>query len=591
MNNKTCTGIILFFILVLAVLFRFWNIADVPPGLYHDEAINGNNALEVLETGRFKIFYPENNGREGLYINMLTASLAIFGKEAWAIRIVSALFGTLTVLGVYLLTRELFWNTDVQIQNVKIKMQNDNVKSKNVTFLTVIFHFALYMLHSIRQVIMLPKNELLALLSSFFLATSFWHINFSRIGFRGILVPFFLVWSFYFLYRAIRTIREELETSIKPELFSVLGGILFGLGFHTYIAYRLAPLLLIPPFLLALFEYKKGITNKCSPCMLILFLFFAFIAALPIGYYFLQNPADFAGRSAQVSAFTVENPLIIIGKNTVQTIGMFFWTGDYNWRHNIAGAPMLWWPISILFLIGIIVSIRTQIQNVKIKMQNDNVKSKNVTFLTVIFHFNFYILHSFLATTHGFLLLWLVVMSLPAIISSEGIPHALRTIGMIPPVIILSACGLVWLLEVVGSWLQKQKSAWPQKHNQLHRIRTELGILTIIFLIILPIFVWRDYFIVWATHTETRAAFNEEFTEIGRSLTNFPQDIPKYVMVNADGVLVRGIPMPAQSIMFFADGTIASRGIPTTNNIIYILPEDEDMLEKISGPYVSVSLK
>src|SRR3989338_6337276 len=41
-----------------------------PPGLYPDEAMDGNNALSALHTGDFKVFYPPNNGVEGLYANI-----------------------------------------------------------------------------------------------------------------------------------------------------------------------------------------------------------------------------------------------------------------------------------------------------------------------------------------------------------------------------------------------------------------------------------------------------------------------------------------------------------------------------------------
>lgn len=145
-------------ILILAIFLRLWQIDSVPPGLYPDIAINGNDALDTLATGQFKVFYPENNGREGLFIWLIALSFKIFGPAVWSLRLVSAVFGIFTVWGLYLLTRRLF-------------------------------------------------NKNIALLSSFFLAVSFWHINFSRLGFRAILVPFFLVWSFYFLFRGIAEIR------------------------------------------------------------------------------------------------------------------------------------------------------------------------------------------------------------------------------------------------------------------------------------------------------------------------------------------------------------------------------------------------
>lgn len=102
--------LILIAIMAIAVFFRLWKLDSIPPGLYPDVAINGNEALEALKSGNFKLFYPENNGREGLFINLISLSFAVFGVSIWSIKIVAAIFGILTVLGVYLLTQEVFQN-------------------------------------------------------------------------------------------------------------------------------------------------------------------------------------------------------------------------------------------------------------------------------------------------------------------------------------------------------------------------------------------------------------------------------------------------------------------------------------------------
>ena len=178
--------ILLIFVIGVASFLRLYNIDETPPGLYPDEAMNGNNALEVLATGEYKVFYPENNGREGLFINIQALSVYIFGNEPWALRGVSALFGILTVLGLYFLTKELFSCEIIKIyEGTKVKI---------------------------------------ALLSSFFLATSFWHILFSRIGFRAIMAPFFLTWGIYFLLLALRQIKEQ-----KTPKFYILNSIFSGI--------------------------------------------------------------------------------------------------------------------------------------------------------------------------------------------------------------------------------------------------------------------------------------------------------------------------------------------------------------------------
>ncbi|MFC1625338.1 ArnT family glycosyltransferase [Patescibacteria group bacterium] len=438
MNKKTVFFLII--ILFIGSFFRLWQLDSVPPGLYPDEAINGNNAREALETGNYKWFYLDNNGREGLYINTIALSLKFFGNEPWAIRLVSTIFGILTILGLFLLTRKLF-------------------------------------------------NDRIALFSSFFLAISFWHIIFSRIGFRAIMAPFFLVWAFYFLYSKR----------------AVLAGLLFGLGFHSYIGYRIAPLILAIPFWHLWKQKQKKI--------IIIFLISTFIAGLPLGWYFLNNPSDFFGRTSQISIFSSESPLQNLGINIAKTFQMFFFIGDSNWRHNFSGAPQLWWPVAILFLIGFILSMKRK---------------------------------------SWFVLSWFIIMFLPVVVSNEGIPHALRAIILIPPVMIFAGIGMNYIYKKI-----------PKKF---------LPITLLIFFSIITLQTYNQYFQKWAQSTHTYHAFTGKYWDLGQELKTLPSSMTKkYVIVNVDGVLVNGVPMPAQTVMF------------STNNdpdIIYILPEEVDSIRQ-----------
>jgi len=289
--------LLLIFILAIATFFRLWKLTLIPPGLYPDVAINGNDALETLRTGNFKVFYPENNGREGLMMWLIALSFSVFGVNIWSIKIVAAIIGILTVLGLYFLTKELF-----QIGNW--------------------------------------KNEVIALLASFFLATSFWHVNFSRIGFRAILLPFILVFGFYFLLKGFRTQRF---------LNFIVSGILFGFGFYTYISYRFI-VLLLPLVLLCWWSiYQKEKLQKKYLSLVICYLSLVILIALPLGIYFLQHPQNFISRASQTSVFSTENPLKELTKSFIFHLGMFNFYGDPNWRHNFAGAPMLFWPSEFYF--------------------------------------------------------------------------------------------------------------------------------------------------------------------------------------------------------------------------------------------------
>ena len=494
--------IFLLLILALAVFWRFWNLEQIPPGLYPDVAVNGTNALEALKTDQFKLFYPDNNGREGLFINLIASSFWLFGASIWAIKVIPALFGSLTVLGLFLLTKQIF------------------------AFMPR------------------AKAEFIALLSTFFIAVGFWHVNFSRIGFRAIMVPFFLVWSFYFLFKGKNEISNRTWTWI-------LAGLFFGLGFHTYIAYRAAPLILLPIVVLEIIAYWprfKMLLARHRPTKTLLKriyisdgwwrwdVFFAvlIIVALPMGIYFLSHPQDFFGRAGQVSIFSSANPLKELLVSTVKTLGMFNVRGDCNWRHNYACQPELLWPVGIFFLIGFFWSV-VQI------FRPANYKRKKwlalITYWTLIF--------------------WLFTMLLPDFLSAEGLPHALRAIGAIPPVYIFSGLGLFLIFDFLRNRFAKKGVA--------------LIALYLILFVTLGLIAYAEfnkYFFDWGLRKEVKAEFTQRLVDEGNYLNSLPDGIEKYVMVNETGVPVPypdGIPMPAQTIMFITYGR---------PNIKYLLPSE-----------------
>ena len=466
-------------VIILGSFLRFYLIKDVPPGLYPDEAMNGNNALEALATGKFKVFYPENNGREGLFINLQAISLKIFGNEPWALRMVSALFGTLTILGLYLVTKELF-----STLSPKPEISNS-------------------------------KPQIIALLSSFFLATSYWHLNFSRIGFRAILLPFFATFGLYFLLKGLR----EGKT-----LNLVWAGIFTGLGFYSYIAFRFVPFILAVPITWYLWQWHKDKISKCIPCLAALFILITLAVALPIGFYFFQNPQDFIGRSGQVSIFSAASPVKEFLKSNLATLGMFFIRGDCNWRHNYACQPELHYLVSLFFLIGILITVKNIF-----KPQTLN----KITSLTLV----------------G----WFFFMTLPATLTREGLPHALRSIGLIPPAMIFAGLGAYGIIEKILEWFEKQKQKWPQKQGQIDRIKKELSLLFILVLLFIPLTAYRVYFIYWGSNANTFFGFSSDLLHAGKFLNDLPKEIKKYVMVNLDGVDIRGFPAPAQTIMFATD--------------------------------------
>src|SRR3954468_13052520 len=190
--TKRQTLLLLFCVLAVAAGVRFAALGSIPHGVWLDEALKGIEGIESVRTGHFQIFYPANNGREGLWIAVIGYSESIFGVNQFGLRFASALVGTLTVLFVFLLAREFF-------------------------------------------------SDRVALLAAWFTATGFWHVLFSRLAFRGILVPLLLTASLYFLLRA----EEAFNSANRRDAWmsAIVGGVFFGLGFYSYIAFRVTPLL------------------------------------------------------------------------------------------------------------------------------------------------------------------------------------------------------------------------------------------------------------------------------------------------------------------------------------------------------------
>ena len=463
--SKRKAIIFLLIIIAIAAFFRLWQLGTIPPGIYPDEAMNGNDALSSLQNWNFKVFYPENNGREGLFIWLISLSFWFFNPSIWAFKLVPSIFGILTVFGLYLLTKELF-----------------SQYSEN-------------------------RSRCIALSASFFLAISFWHINFSRIGFRAILVPFFLVFGFYFLFKGFRK---------KKAVHLIISGLFLGLGFYTYIPYRFVVLLLLIALIGWWLIYKKENLQRKFFILTLYCLLFTFIIALPIGAYFLKNPGGFFGRATGVSIFSQGNPIYNLAKSIVLHLGMFNFYGDGNWRHNFAGSPQLLWPVGLLFLFGIILSIKELIVSAINKNRS-------------------------LLVTHCLILSWLFIMLLSGFLSFEGIPHSLRAIGVTPVIYIFTALAAYWLYE-------KIKIFFKTKYQKI-----AFYICLSILLLTITYAQFDKYFFQWAKNPETKNAFSENYLETGKYLNSLPDNVQKYVIVNQEGTPVpypNGIPVPAQTPMF-----------------------------------------
>ena len=187
---------------IVAAGLRLLDLEGIPPGFYHDEAINGVAALEIIDGLRPMLYGFDV--REPLYLYGVAASVALFGNNAWAVRLPAALSGILTIPIVFLLARRLF-------------------------------------------------GRWVALVAAAGLALAFWHLSLSRFGVRGVTVPLVTSLCFYFLWRGLQ-MRAPGERS--HFLSFALAGLFLGLCAYTYIAARAVPLV-VAGFMLWQFAFQR----------------------------------------------------------------------------------------------------------------------------------------------------------------------------------------------------------------------------------------------------------------------------------------------------------------------------------------------
>jgi 4-amino-4-deoxy-L-arabinose transferase-like glycosyltransferase len=427
MGKVARVDIIAILILVcIAASFRFHRLDEIPIGLWRDEAANGLEALRVLD-GDHGIFFGT---REPTFIYLTAMSIAFLGRNPLAIRIVAAIAGTATIPLIYLLVKELFRSTDQRVRPI-------------------------------------------ACLTSLWLATSYWHINFSRLGFRGILLPLLASLSFYFLWRGWNELTGSLQVGASQRfptlLWLAIAGLCFGLSLYSYIPSRFLPLVLLPflGYILAGRWRKQPLLPSPLTACVLFGLSFLLVFA-PLGMYFLADPGSFLARSgvSVLNASQSEPAVILLGKNTLRQLAMFGFVGDPNTRHNPAGRPAFDLFTLSFFLIGVAVSLR---------------RSRQMPYL--------------------FALSWFSVMLLPAILTFPELPHSLRAIGALPVAYVFPALGV----ERVWQWLKARQVSLKSRY-------AFAGLLALSFLL-MSLFTYGDYFAPVVEELELIKAFDPRFVK------------------------------------------------------------------------------
>lgn len=392
-NKNFLLGLILSF----AFLLRIHNLSQVPNGLYWDEMDVGYQAYSIFTTGRDYFgnvlpvhFHSFGDWRVPLYIYTSVPTVFLFGLTSLGVRLPAVIFGTIGILFVYLLTKELFGKKEV------------------------------------------------ALLAASVLAFSPWHIQYSRMAFEQTLVLTTFLAGAYFFFASFK----------NPKLLA-LSALSFGLSPW---AYNTAKLFVPAVLAVLLVLYRKQILALPKRYLKISALVLIFLA-LPLLFGTLfgrggmrfteltiftnthirqeaQRKLDEAAVARYGEKLVGKRPAVIdkLAHNkftywaNIATANYFqsfstdflFLNGDSNLRHSPSSVGQMYKVEAIALVLGIIA---------------------------------LYMARKRYPREARLLLFWTALAPLPSAITLDGGTHASRLFFLLPPLSMFVALGVYFVYK------------------------------------------------------------------------------------------------------------------------------------------------
>lgn len=384
--KKKYIWLILTAIIILAAVFRLWQLGNIPPSPDWDEAAIGYDAYSLIHTGQdqFGKYLPVvlrslDDYKPALYAYLTIPSILVFGLTVFAVRFPSAILGILSVLAVFYLVREIF-------ENYRYK-------------------------------------DYLSLISSFLMAISPWSIQFSRVGFESNVGTTFNIFAALFFLKGLK----------KPWLLS-FSAISAAFAIYTYQSEKVfTPLLM---FALALI-YRKRLFSL-NKKYIISAIIVGIIVVLPMITYLLTDQTSLA-RVKKTSIFTSQTDVL---KTDIQKLNRDKENGDrlgvildnrrLVYAKTVAEGYLSHFDLNWLFLKG----------------DNERHHAPNMGLL-YLFELPFLLFGIYMLIFGDLdrkakllVFLWILIAPLPASITT-GVPHAVRTLNFLPTYQIITALGIL----------------------------------------------------------------------------------------------------------------------------------------------------
>jgi 4-amino-4-deoxy-L-arabinose transferase-like glycosyltransferase len=320
----------------------------------------------------------------------------------------------------------------------------------------------------------------LALLSAAVLATLFVHVHFSRDGYRLLTQPLVGTLAMGALWGGLR--RRSL-------VWLVLAGALLGLAMYTYSAARFYVMLLavfFPLEWLLARPHSTSLLHRNIGSLIGMGLGAAFVFA-PMGLHLASVPELITHRAQEVSilnpTWNQGNPWVALLDSIWRNFAGLVWRGAESHRWNIPGRPLLDVLTIPLLLLGLVVAVRRWRRSVYL-----------------------------------FILLWLIILFLPAVFSYDRVPPMFhRSQGATPAVVMLVA---------VGAW-----ETWEWITRHLWRGKSVRGVIVplVAILLVSGMLTARDYFFRWGPSWDAYLASQPYYLELIDHMNREAEDAAVYL--------------------------------------------------------------
>lgn len=291
-------------IFLIGAVLRLLLLAEVPPGLTHDEADHGLDAWGVVN-GIRPIYFATAYGREPLYDYATAGLMSFMGPTFLASRMMAAFFSLLMLAGTFGWVRRAF-------------------------------------------------NSRIALLTTAGLAFSFWAVMTGRHALRTVTMPALFALVALLYWNGLNS-RSKLVTQANL----LAAGALLGATFYTYFPARIMWFLFVAMAVYLWYFDRTLARRKMTGTVLMLLV--AGLIALPLFNFLAETGAE--QRLDQLrgpidAALQGDFGRILDNiRGGLRVLTIEGESGPIAWRYNVPGRPLLNPLVGMLFYLGLLVAV------------------------------------------------------------------------------------------------------------------------------------------------------------------------------------------------------------------------------------------